>query len=161
VIEKSLPTQSPKPPNQSVYYKGTMQSIFKDKAVEPTPNELKKALGNTFSIWQALADFTKKSYPGAIEEWSFSSPKYGWSFRIKDKRRVILYLLPRNKFFKVALVFGQKATDEILKSNVAENIKSEIQNAKVYAEGRGIRIEVNDDSLRGDIKKLISIKLAN
>jgi hypothetical protein len=138
-----------------------MTSIFNDKAVTPTQNDLKKALANTFTTWQILSDFTKDAYPNATEEWNFSSPKYGWSFRIKDKKRVILYLLPRDKFFKVALVFGQKATDEILKSNISENIKIDIQQAKVYAEGRGIRIDIKDKSLVSDVKKLISIKISN
>jgi len=67
--------------------------------------------------------------------------------------------LPREKFFKVALVFGQKATDKLLESNIAETIRTEIKAAKVYAEGRGIRIEVRDKSILADIKKLIEIKV--
>jgi hypothetical protein len=107
-----------------------MKSIFIDKAITPTEKDLKKALGSTYPIWHALAAYTKKSYPMAMEEWKFTGAKYGWSFRVKDKKRVILYLLPRDHFFKAALVFGQKATDEILKSNIAENIKAEIQKCK-------------------------------
>lgn len=138
-----------------------MTSIFTDKAVEPTLNELKKALGNTFPIWQSLADYTKEVYPQAIEEWNYSGPKYGWSFRIKDKKRAILYLLPRNKFFKIAFVFGQKATGTIMNSDIAEDIKAELQKAKVYAEGRGIRIEVTNREITKELKKLIDIKISN
>jgi hypothetical protein len=138
-----------------------MKSIFLEKDITPTVKDLKKALGGTFGIWQTLAEFTKKSYPGATEEWKFASAKYGWSFRISDKKRVLLYLLPRDQFFKVAFVFGQKVTDEILKSKIAEKIKTELKNAKVYAEGRGIRIEIKDDALTSDIKKLIKIKIEN
>ena len=96
-----------------------------DKEATPTTKDLKKALGDTFDIWQTLEVFTKKSYPNATEEWNFPGAKYGWSFRISDKKRVLLYLLPRDRFFKVAFVFGQKATDTILKSNIAENIKTD------------------------------------
>jgi len=73
-----------------------------------------KSIGENYKIRTLLQDFTKKLYPPATEEWNFSGIKYGWSFRIRDKKRVIVYLLPRDNFFKVALVFGQKATDEIL-----------------------------------------------
>ena len=59
----------------------------------------------------------------------------------------------------MALVFGQKATDKLLESNIAETIRTEIKAAKVYAEGRGIRIEVRDKSILADIKKLIEIKV--
>ena len=63
--------------------------------------------------------------------------KYGWSFRIKDKRRAIIYFLPRKKYFKVAFVFRQKAYDIILESDISDEIKTELSKAEKYAEGRG------------------------
>lgn len=138
-----------------------MISIFTDKNIIPSVNDLKKALGDTFIVWEALAEYAKKAYPKAAEEWSFSGLKYGWNFKIKDKKRAILYLLPRDGFFKAAFVFGQKATDAIMRSDVSGIIKSEIQNAKVYAEGRGIRIAVTNDSITEDLKKLITIKVSS
>jgi hypothetical protein len=74
---------------------------------------------------------------------------------------VIVYLLPRAGFFKTALVFGQKATDAVLASKADPSIKKMLSEAKVYAEGRGIRLEVKDKSLLEDIKNLITIKLAH
>jgi hypothetical protein len=138
-----------------------MKSVFTDKASKPTKDDLKKALGGTFEFWKKLEEYTKKCNPDFYEEWKYSSEKYGWSFRISDKKRVLIYLLPRDGFFKVAFVFGQKATNEIIKSDISEKIISEIKSAKVYAEGRGIRIEVKDKSSVDDIKKLITIKTAN
>lgn len=138
-----------------------MQSFFTNKKQAPSVKELKEALGTTFAFWKALVEYTKLQYPAAIEEWNFPGEKYGWSFRIKDKKRVIVYLLPGDGFFKVAMVFGQKATDEIMASNVSASIKAELQNARVYAEGRGIRIDINDESMLDDIRKLVAIKLSN
>ena len=136
-----------------------MVSIFTNKEQTPTNRDLKKALGDTFDFWPELIAYTKELYPDAREGWHFTSAKYGWSYRVSDRKRVILYLLPRDKFFKVAFVFGQKATDAILQSEIAGNIKTDIQNARVYAEGRGIRIDITSNDLLADIKKLIAIKL--
>ena len=61
----------------------------------------------------------------------------------------------------MAFVFGQKATVEILNSEISTDIKEDLEKAKVYAEGRGIRIEITDATKLTDIKKLIQIKLAN
>lgn len=137
------------------------KSIFSDKKKTPDKESLEEALGTTYHLWEEIADYTYLKFPSAMDEWNYPGDKYGWSFRIKDKKRVIVYLLPRDGFFKVALVFGQKATDEILKSKVNEKIKAELQSAKVYAEGRGIRIDIRDKSILNDIKRLIEIKLAN
>ncbi len=136
-----------------------MKSIFTQKDIKPSKEDVEKALGSTFELWSLLVDFTKDANPVAFEEWKYTSEKYGWSFRISDKKRVLIYLLPRDKFFKVAFVFGQKAMDSILESDISESIVNELKLAKVYAEGRGIRIEVRDRSILNDIEKLINIKI--
>ena len=136
-----------------------MESIFKDKNKQPNKNDLKESFGDTYQLWQLIEDYVISKYPKGFEEWSCS--KYGWSCRIKDKKRAIIYLLPRDRFFKVALVFGQKATDIIMKSQIANSIKTELDSAKVYAEGRGIRIDIKNNVIINDIQELIDIKLAN
>ena len=136
-------------------------SIFSDKAKTPSDEDLKKAIGSTYKIWISLRNFVRTKYPAAIEEWNFPGEKYGWSFRMKDKKRAIIYFLPRDNFFKAAFVFGQKAYEEIQKSSVSKEIKTELGNAKVYAEGRGIRVDVKDESTFEDVKLLAEIKLRN
>ncbi len=137
------------------------KSIFTDKNTLPTLTDLKNKLGETFPLWQQISEYVHLKYPKVIEMWNYSGEKYGWSFRMKDTKRAILYLLPRDGFFKVAFVFGQKATDAILQSTISEVIKSELLSAKVYAEGRGIRIDIIHDTILDDIMKLIDIKIAN
>ncbi|MFA5011501.1 MAG: DUF3788 domain-containing protein [Ignavibacteria bacterium] len=136
-------------------------SIFMDKSIMPSDTDLKSALGKTYSIWGLISEFVYSQYFNSVSEWKYPGAKYGWSFRIKDRKRVIIYLLPRKGFFKAAFMFGQKATDEIIKSDVSREIKEELQNARVYAEGRGIRIDVKSKEAIKDIKELINIKLSN
>lgn len=138
-----------------------MKSIFVDKNVQPTTKDLENGLGETFPIWKSFEDFTKENYPDATCEWNFSGEKFGWSYRIKDTKRVLIYLLPRDKFFKTAFIFGQKAMNQIIESDLSESIKSELKVAKANAEGRGIRIEIKDYSNYADIQKLIKIKISN
>jgi len=138
-----------------------MSSIFMEKSRMPSDEDLQKALGSKFELWMAIRDYTLRAYPKAIEEWNFPGAKYGWSFRIKDRKRAIIYLLPGEMQFRVALVYGEKATREALNSNISKEIKEIIQVAPVYAEGRGFRIEVANKEMIRDIKKLIDIKLAN
>ena len=136
-------------------------SVFPDKNKQPSEQELVTVLGGTYDYWTALRDYVFSVYPNAKEEWNYPGTKYGWSFRIKDKKRAIIYLLPRDACFKAAFVFGQKAYDQIMESDIAESIKTDLQNARKYAEGRGVRIEVRDASLLPDIRQLVEIKIAN
>ena len=137
------------------------ENIFTDKKSMPNNDNLLEVLGETYPLWHLIREYAHLKYPNAIDEWHYPGEKYGWSFRVKDKKRAILYFLPREKFFKVALVFGQKAMDAIMQSSISVDIKKELEAARVYAEGRGIRLEVKNESIINDIKKLIDIKIAN
>ncbi len=134
-------------------------SIFTNKAEIPDDFLLSAALGDLFGVWMNIREYVLGVYPKATEEWNFPGQKYGWNFRIKDKKRAIIYLLPRDKFFLVAFVFGEKATQAALSSDINNEIKTSIESARVYAEGRGFRIEVKSKDIVEDIKKLIDIKL--
>lgn len=138
-----------------------MQSIFTDKQKMPTEADLQKALGGTYPYWQELSDFARGTGRVSSAKWHYSGEKYGWAYRLSEEKRVLVYLLPRHLYFKTAFVFGAKATNLILESSISEAIKLDLNAAKVYAEGRGIRIDVKDRSLVGDIKKLITIKTGN
>jgi len=135
-------------------------SIFMDLTKKPETADLEIPLGNTFPIWNEISDFVFEKYPAAIEDWHVAVKKYGWGFRLKDKKRAIIYLSPRLGFFHVAMVFGQRATDQILNSDISANIKEELINSKAYVEGRVIRLEIHDGTFVNDIKKLVEIKIA-
>lgn len=134
-------------------------SIFMDKLIVPNIDELKDKTGPLYPLWNELKDYIYSKYPEGREEWNFPGKKYGWSFRIKDKKRAIMYFLPREGYFKVAFVFGQKAYDVILKSDIHQSIKDDLINAKKYAEGRGVKIEIMSPDIIPDIRFLIGIKL--
>lgn len=135
-------------------------SIFTDKSIKPTDTDLIENLGTSYPIWKQLEKFVLEQYPNGCKEWNYPGKKYGYSYRIKDKRRAILYFLPRKKYFKVAFVFGQKATDHIMDSDISLKIKEELSQARKYAEGRGIGITIKDETHLPDIKKLVIIKLS-
>lgn len=136
-------------------------SVFSNKEIIPGDQDLVIELKETLHLWNSIRDYVQKMAPDSTEEWKYSGKKFGWSFRINDKKRVIVYLLPREAYFKVAFVFGQKATDAIMDSTIRDSIKKELQSAKVYAEGRGIRIDVRDRDILEDILKMVQIKLAH
>jgi hypothetical protein len=136
-------------------------SVFDNKTKKPDDSELSAVLGDTYKLWQDIKKFVIHQYPEATEEWNYSGKNYGWGFRLRDNKRVIIYLTPCNGFFKFALVFGKNATDEALQSEISDDLKSTIKASKVYAEGRGIRIDVKNKNIINGIKKMIKIKLLN
>jgi len=137
-------------------------SIFDDESHQPTKEDLKEKIAANYSVWERIVDHCHKSYSDIAEEWAFSGKKYGWSCRIVSKKRRLLYLIPCDGFFKVGIVFGEKATENALSSKTLSSDVIEIINsARVYAEGRGFRIDVYDETILEDIFELLAIKVKN
>ncbi|MBK6285768.1 MAG: DUF3788 family protein [Draconibacterium sp.] len=57
-----------------------------DLSKTPKTSDLEVPLGSTFAVWNEIRDFVFEKYPAVVEEWHVSVKKYGWGFRIKDKK---------------------------------------------------------------------------
>lgn len=134
-------------------------SYFIDKTEAPNFENLSKALGKQFSVWTEIWEhvFSRSGFP-VKEEWNFS--KHGWNCRLKGKKSAIIYLMPCKGYFNASFVLGEKATTSALASDINNDIKKVIREARVYAEGRGFRIAVTTSGMVSDIKTLIDIKLS-
>ncbi|MBN1634199.1 MAG: DUF3788 family protein [Ignavibacteria bacterium] len=64
----------------------------------------------------------------------------------------MIYLTPQKERFITALIFGDKAVSEVMKSSVSGEIKEMLIKVKKYIEGRGIRIEIKNSKPVKDIK---------
>lgn len=134
-------------------------SIFMQKEIKPDELSLKQTLGLNFPFWEAIQNAVQDLGKVEKEAWHYSGEKHGWSYRISDKKRVLVYSLPRSGYFKVAFVFGDKALEEIQHSAIDPAIVKELLAAKKYAEGRGIRIDVKNEDVLEDILKLLNLKV--
>lgn len=136
-------------------------SILDDKSKQPDDNDLTAVLGRTKSLWDELVTHVTKKYEPVTQEWVYSGKNYGWALRLKDKKRPIFYLIPSQRYLLCAFVFGQKATETARQSDLPKDVMTTINEARVYAEGRGFRLEVRKKQDVGIMKKLASIKMAN
>ena len=126
----------------------------------PTEAQIAAALGSAIDIWNQLISWSSEQ--GANEqEWKSSSPAYGWSLRLKKKKRTILYLSPCQSCFRVALILGDKAVAAARRASLPKAILTKIDEATRYAEGTGIRILVRNLKDLAAIEKLALIKLAS
>ena len=103
------------------------QSIFLDKANIPGEEDVQKTLSNSYENWNVLRAFMVENYDQVSEEWNFPGKNYGWSMRIKIKKRNIIYMVPHDGYFNVAFVFGPRAYEVVLKSDLPEEIKDSLK----------------------------------
>ena len=94
-------------------------------------------------------------------EWHSSSVKLGWSLRLHVKKRNIVCLGPRKGWFLAAFVLGDKAVAVARKSDLPAGVHKMIAEARCYAEGTAVRIEVHDAPDLAVVKMLARIKNEN
>lgn len=136
-------------------------NVFMDKSTQPDDHRLAHALGENAIFWEAIKKHLAQKHGEANEEWKFYNTKSGWILKTLLKKRNLFFLIPLPGFFRLAFVFGDKAVSAVEKSDLPEDIKTELKNARKYAEGRGIRIEVKSQKDVEHVKKLIDIKVGN
>lgn len=132
-------------------------SAFDDPAAPPGARAVAATLGKAHAAWKALR---ASAGPGLEVEWGFSSRSAGWSLRLKDGKRVLLYLTPRAGHFLGSLALGEKAVEAASRADLPPAILAAIAAAPRYAEGRGVRVDVRTVAEARALAALVAIKRA-
>jgi Protein of unknown function (DUF3788) len=136
-------------------------SAFDDKASPPEDRALEEMLGRTSSLWVRLKNDLQEAHGPLIEEWNFSGKAYGWSFRLKQKKRTIVYMTPCRAYFLASFALGEKACRAAHSAGLPAPVLAVIEGAPKYAEGRGVRIPVRTRRDVDRVESLAAIKVAN
>ena len=136
-------------------------SVFEDKDSKPDDKMLAGALGKSNWLWQEIKKNLKTEYGELIEEWKFYGQKSGWILKTLRKKRNLFFFIPLKGSFQVSFVFGEKAVAKVEESSLPQELITELKNARKYAEGRGLQIDVKNSADVEHIKKLVEIKVNN
>jgi hypothetical protein len=136
-------------------------SVFVDKSRPPQDDDLAAMLGSTFVFWNELKRLIASRFTPLSVEWGFSSKKTSWGMRLKGEKRTILYMTPCKGYFMASFALGEKAVKAAHKSDLSASVLKVIDNARKYAEGRGVRLEVRSAEDVRNVEKLAVIKMAN
>ncbi len=135
-------------------------SVFDDKACPPTEQTLAVALGRASGLWVQLKDDLQAAHGPLAEEWSFAGKAFGWSFRLKEKKRVLVYMTPCRGHFLASFALGEKACLAARAASLPSAILELIDAAPKYAEGRGVRIPVRSARDLAHVETLAALKAA-
>ena len=138
-----------------------LPNAFIDKPKKPTAAELTAALGPAKPLWDQLLAGLADEHNLTVQEWNSYSRKAGWSVRLKLKDRNILYLTPCRGCFFVSFALGDKAVEAARQSRLPPSVIKTINEAKRYAEGTGVRMEMKKPKDIEIAKQLAAIKLAH
>lgn len=134
-------------------------NAFAGKAEQPSDDELAAELGPSKALWdELLADLARENRVD-VREWNSYSRKAGWALRLKRDKRAIVYLSPGYGAFMASFALGDRAVAAARKSGLPRRIVRLIDDAKKYAEGTAVRIDVSAAEDLSIVEKLVAVKL--
>ena len=136
-------------------------SAFDDKSKEPLAADLRSTLSRSSAHWDNLIAHIEAEFAPLDKAWQFAGVKWGWSLRLKQKKRTVLYMTPCSKHFLVGFALGEKAVKAAHAFPLSDSILAIIDRAPKYAEGRGVRVEVKTKKDVAAVKELAAVKMAN
>lgn len=137
------------------------EKVFLTKETMPDEEMINETLGSNYAHLQAIRQFIAEEIGDTSEEWKYYGKKLGWTLKKFYRKRNLFFIGMYKGYFKIAFVFGERAAKNVFDSGIAAELKKEFSEARKYAEGRGISINVENDIYLDDIKELIRIKVRN
>lgn len=137
-----------------------IQNAFVGRSETPTLEELDSVLGPTAAVWHELVEWME-THGAPEEEWKSSGAKYGWSLRLKQKKRNIIYLSPCKGCMRIAFILGDRAVAAARQAHLPKSVLDALEGAPRYPEGTGLRLVVRNERDLPAIEKLAQIKMAN
>ncbi|PKM66086.1 MAG: hypothetical protein CVU95_12180 [Firmicutes bacterium HGW-Firmicutes-2] len=114
------------------------QRALLEKALQPTDEMLEDALGRTYKYYTVLikltGDFDKK--------WTFYK---GWSLKIFDKKKALLYMVPHEDGFIVSMAIREKEKETLLENPKLDFAHNQLNESEKIMEGYVIQFEVEQD----------------
>ena len=137
-------------------------NAFLGRPDQPTDDELMEALGPAAPLWSELIQEVTADAGKVTEEWQgIYVKRYGWSLRLRQKGRNIIYMAPCNGCFRVAFTLNDKAVNAAKAAHLPKKVADALATAPHYPEGTGLRLTVYKSSDLTAIRKVAQIKLAN
>jgi len=136
-------------------------SAFDEKSRPPREGELASTLGSSFALWNELKKRIASRFAPLAIGWVSSSKATRWGLRLKQEKRAVLYMTPCQGYFLASFALGEKAVKAAKASGLPDSVLAVIDNAKKYAEGQGVKLEVRSARDGQNIEKLAEIKMAN
>jgi len=137
------------------------ENVFLEKGTVPDDKLIKDNLGDSFSYFKEIRVLVKNLVSETNEEWKYYGKKNGWLLKTLYKGRNLFFIRVCYESFEIIFVFGDKAVEMITNENISQKIKGKLKNARRYAEGKRLRIQVKDERYILDIESLIKIKRDN
>lgn len=135
-------------------------NAFIGRPEPPAEADLESALGPAKALWDQLLAALASDLDITTREWNSYSRKAGWAMRLKRGARAIVYLSPGRGCFTASFALGDKAVAAARASRLPKRVIRTIDEARKYAEGTAVRLEVKKSDDLAAVQTLAELKVS-
>ncbi len=107
------------------------EKAFNIKDVPPDEAMVKNALGTRYTYLEIIREYINTAIGETREEWKFYGQKNGWTLKTFLKKRNLFFIGIYKGYFIIVFVFGERAFNAIMDSDVSGDLKSELESALI------------------------------
>jgi len=134
-------------------------SAFENKSIEPTRQDLDEVLSESSVFLSDIEEYLREQCGEFTSEWKFYGKQAGWTVAYRHKDRSLFHMIPQTGLFTVVVVLGKRAVSACRDSSLPESIKSSVESAREFVEGRSVRVNIHTAEDVTNAKQLVAIKL--
>lgn len=126
---------------------------------QPSPEELRSALGARYALWERLISFIETTY-GLTGEWSRWGPAgFGWGLRFRQGGRALVALYPQRGQILAQVVLGRAQAERALGLELGDSVAEILREAPQLRDGRWLSIPVLFEEDASAVEQLLLVKM--
>ncbi len=134
------------------------ESVFSDRAVEPTGRKMARTLGPRRVLWDVLIEAVECSVADLRPSWSYYTKATGWILLLQRGKKTVCTLIPREAEFDVIFLLPERAVEAARATRLPRRVLEAIEDAKPSKLGRAFRVHVRREADLPAVRKLAAIK---
>jgi len=132
---------------------------FTERSHQPSPEEIRSALGSLYPLWERLTRFIDTSYQIA-GEFSFWGPaNSGWNLRYRKTGKALVALYPQKERIIAQVVLGKAQAERALSLKLGEKVSKMLREAPQLRDGRWLSIPILNEADAEDVEQLLLVKM--
>ena len=132
---------------------------FVNHAHQPSPEDIRLALGSAHPLWERLTRFIETNYQ-IVGEWSTWGPAgYGWGLRYRRKGKALIALYPQKEMIIAQVVLGKTQAERALSLKLGDKVSKILKKAPQLRDGRWLHVHIHTEADAEDVERLLLVKI--
>ena len=132
---------------------------FVDRSHQPSPEEIRLALGPRYPLWERLTRFIGTHYLVAGELSFWGPAKSGWNLRYRKGGRALVALYPQKERIIAQVVLGKAQAKRAQSLKLGERVSKVLRESPQLHDGRWLSIPVLNEADAEDVEQLLLVKM--